>query len=92
MGGGDVKMFAAGAMTAPPWLVPSQILAISLAGGVLGLVYLLLRRFSPRPAETRPASRVGRILRAERWRIRRGAPLPYGCAICAGIVFTLLQG
>jgi hypothetical protein len=26
----------------------------------------------------------------ERWRIRRGGPLPYACAIAAGVLFIIL--
>jgi prepilin peptidase CpaA len=35
--------------------------------------------------------RFVRIYGVERWRIRRRGPLPYGVAIAAGGVFTLLH-
>jgi hypothetical protein len=35
-------------------------------------------------------SQFTRICRIESWRIRRHAPLPYGIAIAAGGVWTLL--
>jgi prepilin peptidase CpaA len=33
---------------------------------------------------------LARALRVERWRIHRGGPLPYACAIAAGGLFILL--
>ncbi len=93
MGGGDVKLLGATAMVVPPALVPSQLLLISLAGGLLALLVLALRAVLPRAiAPVRPASLIRRLLRAEHWRIRRGAPLPYGVAIAAGTTFLLIQG
>jgi hypothetical protein len=32
-----------------------------------------------------------RILRCEAWRIRRGAPLPYGVAIAVGAAFAMTR-
>ncbi len=95
MGGGDVKLLAAAALLLPPRLVPGYVLAVALAGGVLGLLYLglgaLLRRRAPRATPRRPATLLRRALRAEAWRIRRRGPLPYGCAIAAGALFAVLQ-
>jgi hypothetical protein len=31
-------------------------------------------------------------LRAERWRISRGGPLPYACAIAFGFLFVVCNG
>ncbi|MFZ4406664.1 MAG: prepilin peptidase [Paracraurococcus sp.] len=90
MGGGDVKLLAACALLAPSGAVPSLVLAVALAGGVLALGYLALRRLVPAPAVARPAGLAGRALRAEAWRIRRRGPLPYGVAIALGTFFTLL--
>jgi prepilin peptidase CpaA len=93
MGGGDVKLLAALAFCVPPAAVLSLITAIGLAGGVLGLAYLALRRVLPsRVPAMRPIARrrlPQRVLRAERWRIGRGSPLPYGIAIAAGGLLSL---
>lgn len=89
MGGGDVKLLAACALLASPWLVPDMILAIALAGGVLALGYILMRRLVRAPAGPRPDGVLRRLLRAEAWRISRGGPLPYGVAIFGGVVLTL---
>ncbi len=95
MGGGDVKLLAAAALLLPPRLVPGYVLAVALAGGVLGLLYLglgaFLRRRAHAAAPRRSASLLRRTLRAEAWRIRRRFSLPYGCAIAAGALFALLQ-
>jgi len=44
LGGGDVKLLAAAALWFPLKLLPSFLLAVTLAGGVQALVWLLLRR------------------------------------------------
>ncbi len=88
MGGGDVKLLAAVALLLPPSTVISGLVAIGMAGGGLGVIYLVLRRAVPRPGP-RPASLIARVLRAEAFRIRRGGPLPYGVGIAAGTILTL---
>ena len=90
MGGGDVKLYAACGMLVPPPLVLPFVLTSALAGGVLALLYLVLRLVLPvRPCGVRPAAFVARVVRAERRRIGKGGPLPYAAAIAAGAVFTL---
>jgi prepilin peptidase CpaA len=90
MGGGDVKLLAAAAIAVPPSLVLSFITAVALCGGVLALLYLVAGRMVAPPPATRPRSLLARALRVEQWRIRRGGPLPYACAIAAGGLFILL--
>jgi prepilin peptidase CpaA len=90
MGGGDVKLLGASALAVPPVLVPTLVIVMAIAGGILSLFYLTARRLVPAPSLTRPRSFPARVLRAETWRIRRGGPLPYACAIAAGGVFVLL--
>ena len=74
----------------PPDAVPMLVFVMGMAGGLLSLFYLLARRFMPAPASVRPDSFIARALRVEFWRIRRGGPLPYACAIAAGGLFVLL--
>ncbi len=90
MGGGDVKLLAASAMVVPPSLVLSFVTSVALCGGVLALLYVLAGRMVPPPRAARPRTLLARALRVERWRIRRGGPLPYACAIAAGGLFILL--
>ncbi len=90
-GGGDVKLLAACALVVPPQDLLSLLTAVSLAGGVLALAYLLLRLCAPPPPVRRPAAIAARLLRAELWRICRRGPLPYASAIAAGACFTLLR-
>lgn len=90
MGGGDVKLLAASAIVVPPSLVVSFIAAVAICGGVLALLYLMAGRVVPPPQAARPQTLLARALRVERWRIRRGGPLPYACAIAAGGLFVLL--
>lgn len=94
MGGGDVKLLGAVALLVPPASVGSMLLAVALAGGLLAIGYLTLRVVVPAPGRpgAKPRSLVGRVLRAERWRIHRNCPLPYASAIAAGAAFTLLHG
>jgi prepilin peptidase CpaA len=96
LGGGDVKLLAACAWLVPPALVPELLLLTALAGGVLACVYLALSRLARTPQTAPSAGRtrslVRRIWRAEWWRIRRRAALPYGCAIAVATLFMLSHG
>lgn len=90
MGGGDVKLLGATALAVPPGSVPMLVFVMGMAGGLLSLFYLSARRLVRAPSATRPRSLIARAMRIERWRIRRGGPLPYACAIAAGGLFVLL--
>ena len=93
IGGADVKMAGAAAILIPPASAASFVLATSLAGGVLAVIYVAIRFLTVAPVPARPDSRrdtlVVRVLRAERWRIHRGCPLPYACAIACGALLML---
>lgn len=97
MGGGDVKLAAAAALALSPPDIYGFVVATSLAGGVLAVLHLLLRRVLAEPVAVgrAPGIRAGdsvlrRVFRAEHWRIRRRGPLPYGVAIAAGGIWVLL--
>ena len=101
MGGGDVKLLGAAATAVPLPLVPQFIAAVAIAGGMLALLYLVALRVVPAPgsalADVSLSSSVrrekrlfARVARIERWRIHRGCPLPYACAIAAGFLFVVL--
>jgi prepilin peptidase CpaA len=92
LGGADVKLLGAAALIVPPASVYNLIMAVALTGGALALSYLGLRRLVPVPRPIRPATLVARIARVESWRIRRGGPLPYACAIAVGAVIILSRG
>ena len=51
----------------------------------------IARRIAP-PKGPPPRKFLARVLRAEHWRLLRGAPLPYGSAIAAGTLFSLFPG
>jgi prepilin peptidase CpaA len=96
MGGGDVKLLGAAATIVPPHAVFAMLACVAFAGGALALLYLIGSKIVPAAASKgvrpgRPSTFLARVLRAERWRIRRGGPLPYACAIAAGVVITLLR-
>ncbi|WP_428534037.1 A24 family peptidase [Rhodopila sp.] len=92
IGGGDVKLLGATAILVPPTLVPSFILAVSLAGGILALLYLLLERIIPAPHLRHSASLLRRVLIVECRRIRRRTSLPYATAISAAALLMLAKG
>ena len=83
LGGGDVKLIAAGAL----WFGwPDALMFIlfsAAAGGVLALVLVVLRRLSP----ALPVSPdwIGRTALAQ------GAPAPYAVAIASGALIMLPQ-
>jgi prepilin peptidase CpaA len=95
MGGGDVKLLAAAALFVPASSVGLMIVSTTLFGGLVAFVYIVARMFARRiPLRTHPIPRsfLARVLRAEHWRLLRGAPLPYGSAIAAGTLFSLIPG
>ena len=89
LGGADVKLLGAAAVTVPPHSVGGLLATVSLVGGVLALFYLALSYLLARP---RPGPRdhfLPRLIKAELWRIHRRAPLPYAVAIAIGAFLTL---
>ncbi len=92
MGGGDVKLLAAAALLVAPAFVPMLLCATALAGGLLAVPYLIARRRLSAPDPIRPDGLLRRALRAERWRLRRGGPMPYAVAIASGALFVLHHG
>ena len=90
IGGGDVKIMTALAIALPPFDSYRFVVFTVMAGGVLGIAYLLLS-FRPRRASGRNrTSLLGRIAAIESRRIGRRGPLPYGVAIAVGGGFVLL--
>ncbi len=94
LGGGDVKLMGAATLAVPSGHVLSFIVATSVAGSIFAALYLAAGRIArdlkgPNPGPTaKPASLLSRATRAELWRLRRGGPLPYACAIAAGFLFV----
>lgn len=86
IGGGDVKLVVALAAGTAPAALPELLFWIGLAGGVLGVSYLLLSRVMPRPALRPRAALPVRVARVEANRIARRGPLPYAVAIAVGAV------
>jgi prepilin peptidase CpaA len=97
MGGADVKLLGSIAIVLPPGMVAVFAVAMSLAGAAHAIAYMLARRVvtpPPKLIRNRPRSipLLPRVLRAERWRISRGGPLPYACAIAFGFLFVICNG
>ena len=94
LGGGDVKLLSACVLVVPAGMVAVLLAAVTLSGGVLAMAYLVLRVAAPVPRSrpVLPRWSLRRLCRVEAWRIRRGGPLPYACAISAGCMFTLFAG
>ena len=91
MGGGDVKLLVALAIGLPLLGVIHLLTVTALAGGVLAVTHLMMRRLpQPRPAPA-GSSLLRRVYAVERWRNLRHAPLPYGAAIACGAIWTLLN-
>ena len=96
IGGGDVKLLAACTWLVSPGLVPGLVLTTAIAGGGLACLYLTLcwalRAARAQTHFARTRSLAVRIWRVERWRIKHRPALPYGCAIAAGTLLTLVGG
>jgi prepilin peptidase CpaA len=89
IGGGDVKLLVALAIGLPLTGVFQLLTVTALAGAVLALAHLVLRRLPyPRPAPA-GSSLLRRVYAIERWRNLRHAPLPYGTAIACGGIWTV---
>jgi prepilin peptidase CpaA len=81
-GGGDVKLLAATALWAGPGLFANFIFVTAIAGGVVGLAILVLRRRRMAPA-------------ADGTLVAQPAVMPYGVAIAIGglmVALTLVKG
>ena len=100
LGGGDVKLMAAATLAVPPGHIGAFIVAMSVSGSILAVFYLAAGRIAraarldgvARPvgeAPSRPTGFLARATRVELWRLRRGGPLPYACAIAAGFLIVL---
>jgi len=89
VGGGDLKLLVALAIGLPLTGVFQLLTVTALAGAVLALAHLMLRRLPyPRPAPV-GSSLLRRVYAVERWRNLRQAPLPYGAAIACGGIWTV---
>lgn len=89
MGGGDVKLLSAATLLVPPHAVLMLVLAVALAGGMLGVVYWTMTQLSRSTVHNRPRHGLLRVLGVERYRIRRGFSLPYAVAISIGTLYVL---
>jgi prepilin peptidase CpaA len=90
LGGGDAKLLGAVGLLLPPDRVADAVTTTAFAGALLALPYLACRGRIARPVPCRRCGLAARAWRAERFRLRRGGPLPYGVAIAAGTAFALL--
>ena len=84
LGGGDAKLLAAAALWIGWQGLAAFLFWTTLAGGVLALVLLTVRRRTA-PAGEAPATWVDGLL-------RKGAPVPYGVAIAVGALAALPEG
>jgi prepilin peptidase CpaA len=93
LGGGDVKLLASAAVLVPPALAACLLVDVALSGGILAVFYLTLAQLVTRPScAPRPLGLLRRVCRAERYRMSRRGPLPYGSAIAAGALIALFRG
>lgn len=91
LGGGDVKLLGATSILVPPDFVFGYIAAVALAGGGLGLLYLLLEQLVPALPLRHRASLAWRVLVVECRRIRRRTSLPYATAISFAALLVLVK-
>ncbi len=92
MAGGDVKLWAACTLLLPPGISDLGFaMRISILGGLLALIYLVLRRVIKVPAAGRRKYFLARMMRVEAWRITRPKiPLPYAVAISSAAISFIL--
>ena len=100
LGWGDAKLITAVTFAVPADHVIALLFAITLAGGLLSCLYLILRfilrRAAVVPTAAEPAAGHLRTLRQltdrEGARIRANEPMPYALAVLAGVAFGLATG
>jgi prepilin peptidase CpaA len=91
IGGGDVKLLVALAIGLSIAQLGQFLMMTALIGGVLAAIHLMMRHLPyPRLAPA-GSSLVRRVYAVERWRNLRHAPLPYGVAIAASGIWTILS-
>ena len=96
LGGADLKLVAALTTGLSPQASFHVLANVTMVGGVLALIYITLGKLllasdtKPQP-KGRTSSLLSRVVNVEFWRIRRGAPLPYGLAIAVGAAFAVLH-
>lgn len=89
IGGGDVKLATAMAFGLAPLATLHFVVATAVAGGLVGVFYLLLRRSGGRLPAPYGAGLPARLWAVERWRARRRG-IPYAVAIAAGAAYVLV--
>jgi prepilin peptidase CpaA len=86
-----IAMSLAGAAHAVAYLVARRMVTRPMVRGRM-LSGRAALRLEPTGMPPRARSLLPRALRAERWRISRGGPLPYACAIAFGFLFVVCNG
>lgn len=81
IGGGDAKLFAAGALWMGPLFILKYCLYFAMVGGAFAIMLLLLRK-APLPAS---ASRIGFLNQL----LQPKAGIPYGVALGVGALIVL---
>lgn len=90
LGGGDAKLLGAIALLLPPELTFRALACTAVLGALMAVPYIVLRGRLARPqAGRRSLGLLARTWRAERFRLRRGGPLPYGAAIALGVLLAV---
>lgn len=89
IGGGDVKLATAIALGLTPLATLHFVIATAMAGGLIGVFYLILRRNGGRLPAPSGAGLPARLWAIERWRARRRG-IPYAVAIAAGAAYVLV--
>jgi prepilin peptidase CpaA len=100
IGGGDVKIIAASTLLFPPASTGLLLVSITLAGGMLSIVYLAarvmvrnrVRQMVPSTHLVERGDPSPRWLSEECSRIAAGGPMPYAFAILGGVVTTKAAG
>lgn len=88
MGGGDVKLLGAASLAVAPVHCQTFIAAVAIIGAFLAVIYMAAGRLIKVSPKGRPKTLFARVIRTELWRVTRGGPLPYACAIAAGFLLV----
>lgn len=101
IGGGDVKLISAVTLLFPLSDIGALLLGIAISGGVMGVVYLVMRETmakisNPRICLPNTNAKGGRamveqLISGERLRIAAGESMPYAVAVLGSVIYLVVS-
>jgi prepilin peptidase CpaA len=101
IGGGDVKLISAVTLLFPLSDIGALLLGIAISGGVMGVVYLVIRETmtkisNPQICLSNTSAKGGKagveqLISGERLRIAAGESMPYAVAVLGSVIYLVVS-